>query len=225
MKQSFRIATQPKTRAALKGAYFKDYITSLKGVGGWTDEDPPITNYVAHPMMGSTCIWILAQNDPKGVGEVFGFKNKPYWVSRFKGLGFSTAYSTFYELGPVGDAAVGNVGMKPRLKGAVDLVITPTVGMGWHLAEDMIDKYFIRWVESKTGNVAVNILVRLWLNPTRSVANCFRFKKPWRRDTRGGVLEARAMQRARRVAQGNGLRLRSAGRSWTSMQPAVEEHK
>lgn len=183
----WRIIFQGETRSALKGPYFNDYVNSLKGLGGWHDGDPFITNYVGHPMQGSESMWILIQNDPKGAAEEFNFRSKPYWTSRLKGLGFATAYSTFYELSPIGDAAIGNVGLNPATKGAVDLGITPTVGMGWHLTEDMVDKYFIRWVERKTSNMVIVSLVRSWLNPTRTVANCLRFKRPWRRDTRGGL--------------------------------------
>ena len=198
MSQGFRLAAQAETRQALQGPYWKDYVTSLKGLGGWGDDDPPLTNYVAHPMMGSTATWILVNNDPKGAPEVFGFRNKRYWISRLKGLGYSAAYSTFYELSPVGDAAVGNLGTNPEFKGAVDLVITPTVGMGWHLTEDMLDKYVVRWVERKTGNAWVNLLVRSWLNPTRSLSNIFRFKTPWKRDSRENLTQVRAWHRMRK---------------------------
>lgn len=197
VSQGFRIATQRETRDALKGAYFKDYVVSLRGMGGWRDGDPIITNYVGHPLMGSTYMWILTQNDPEGAPQVFGLSNNPYWRHSLKAVGFSAAYSTFYELGPIGDAGIGNVGLNPETKGAVDLVITPTVGMGWHLTEDMVDKHFIRWVERKTGNLVINSLVRTWLNPSRSVANLLRFRAPWRRDSRGNLFENRLAHLAR----------------------------
>jgi len=187
VQQSWRIAFQADTRAELKGPYFRDYIHSLQGIGGWKDGDPPITNYVGHPMTGSTAAWILVQNDPQGAAQVFDVRHKPYWISRAKGLWFATGYSTFYELGPVGDAAIGNVGLDPTTKGLVDVVITPSVGMGWNLTEDALDKYVISWVERRTGNRAINMLARIGLNPTRSIANTLRFKTPWRRDSRGGL--------------------------------------
>jgi hypothetical protein len=200
LSEGFRIATQEDTRESLKGPYFRNYITSLRGLGGWGDDDPAIANYVAHPMQGSTTMWILIHNDPKGEQEVFGLRNRSYWISRFKGVAFSAAYSTFYEIGPVGDAAIGNLGMNPEYKGAVDLVVTPTVGMGWHLTEDILDKYLIQWVERKTGNVWINLLTRSWLNPTRSLANMLRFQVPWRRDTRDGILAIRAEHHRRDIA-------------------------
>lgn len=200
VQQSWRIAFQADTRSQLKGPYFKDYINSLKGIGGWRDGDPVITNYVGHPMTGSTAAWILVQNDPQGAAQVFDVRHKPYWVSRVKGLWFATGYSTFYELSPVGDAAIGNVGLDHATKGFVDLVITPSVGMGWNLAEDAMDKYVISWVERRTGNRALNMLARIGLNPTRSIANTLRFKTPWRRDSRGGLRRLHRQQEIQELA-------------------------
>ena len=205
ISQGFRLATQAETRASLRGPYFKDYIQSLKGLGGWGDDDPAIGNYVAHPMQGSVCTWILVHSDPKGAPLEFEM-NGAYWRSRLKGLGFSAAYSTFYEIGPLGDAAVGNLGMNPDYKGMVDIVITPTVGLAWHLTEDMLDRYFIRWLEQRTANPFVNALTRTWLNPTRSFANVLRFRRPWARETRPGVFRIRDLHHQQRTGPGlNGI--------------------
>jgi hypothetical protein len=184
MFQTFRISVQPFTRNALKGPYFKDYWESLKGVGGWGDDDPFLANYIAHPMMGSTTTFLVTQNDPKVIGRVEDFRSRSYWASRMKGFGFSAAFSTFYELSPVGDAAIGNLGMRRDYKGVVDLVITPTMGLGWHVSEDVIDRYLLERLESKTSHKALIALLRSFLNPTRSLANLLRFKYPWHRDTR-----------------------------------------
>jgi len=184
MFQTFRIGTQSFTRNALKGPYFKDYFESLNGLGGWGDDDPFLTNYVAHPMMGSTTTFILVQNDPKAVGRIEDFKSGPYWTSRMKGFGYSAAFSAFYELSPVGDAAIGNVGMRRDYKGVVDLVITPTLGLGWHVSEDVIDRYLLNWLERKASQKALIAVLRSFLNPTRSMANLLRFKYPWHRDSR-----------------------------------------
>ena len=66
-----RLTAQDFTREALKGPYFKDYIRSLKGFHGWDDGDPWLTNYVVHPMGGSTYMWIVNQNNPKGARQDF----------------------------------------------------------------------------------------------------------------------------------------------------------
>jgi len=201
MTQGFRLAVQADTRQALRGPFFRDYIESLKGLGGWGDDDPPLTNYVAHPIQGSVCTWLVVHNDPKGAPLEFEM-NGAYWRSRLKGLGFSAAYSTFYEVGPLGDSAIGNLGMRRDYKGMVDIVVTPTVGLGWHLTEDMLDRYLIRWMEARIANPYVNALTRTWLNPTRSFANILRFRRPWTRETRPGVLPIRDAHRQARTGPG-----------------------
>jgi hypothetical protein len=87
----------------------------------------------------------------------------------------------------MGDAAVGNLGRNRDYNGVADLVIMPTLELGWHLTEDMLDEYFITWVEKKSGKPFLSIMVRTWLNPTRSLAKILRFKLPWERETRIGV--------------------------------------
>jgi len=203
--QGFRLATQADTRQALRGPFFKDYFESLKGLGGWGDDDPPIANYVAHPMQGSICTWMLVHHDPRGAPLEFQM-NRAYWRSRLKGLGFSAAFSTFYELGPLGDAAIGNLGMRRDYKGMVDVVVTPTVGLAWHLTEDAIDRYFIRWLEQRTANPVANALTRSWLNPTRAFANILRLRRPWDRETRPGVLRIQELHWEQRTGAGiNGV--------------------
>ena len=62
-------------------------------------------------------------------------------------MGFSVLYSTQFELGPLSEASIGNVQMYPRAAGIVDLVITPTYGTGWLVAEDGLDRYMVRRIE------------------------------------------------------------------------------
>ena len=72
---------QRKTRDDLGGPFFHDWGDSVKGIRGWNDGDPIITNYIAHPMQGAVSGDFLIQNDPKGKSIEFG-NNKPYWISR-----------------------------------------------------------------------------------------------------------------------------------------------
>jgi len=170
-------------------------------MGGWRDGDPFITNYVGHPMLGSTYMRIMTQNDPLGAPQEFSFSNKRYWTRRLIATGYSAAVSTVYELSPIGDAAIGNVGLDPATKGAVDLVITPAVGLGWNITEDIVDEYVICWVESRTGNAWINSMVRTWLNPTRSLGNLLRFRVPWKRDSRGNLTQNRLAHGQRQAPQ------------------------
>ncbi len=172
--------TQPKTRSALKGKFFKDYVDSLKGFRGWDDGGKVFTNYIAHPMQGSFTGFIQIQNDPKGMKQRFG-KSKEYWHSRMKALAWSAAWSTQWEIGPISQSSIGNVGLYGK-QGYVDLVITPTVGIAWLVTEDALDRYLIESIERRTRNFYITIFSRMLFNPTRTMANLIRFKEPWYRD-------------------------------------------
>ena len=172
--------TQPKTRRELSGPFFKDYFESVGNLSGWADGGRFFTNYIAHPLQGATTGFIQIQNDPKGIKQQFG-RSKSYWTSRLKAMGWSAAMSTQFELGPISQASIGNVG-KARKLTYVDIVTTPTIGTALLISEDALDRYVVRWVESKSGGLYLRIVARLLLNPSRSCANLFRFKKPWHRD-------------------------------------------
>jgi hypothetical protein len=76
------------------------------------------------------------------------------------------------------------VGYDPGTMGYVDLVVTPAGGLGMILLEDYLDKKLIRKLEQgkSTGQAR---LLRVILNPQRSIANLLRFKRPSHRDARG----------------------------------------
>lgn len=172
--------TQPKTRRELGGNFFKDYARSVRSLHGWGDGGKFFTNYVAHPMQGSLMGFVQVQNDPAGSRLRFG-RSGQYWRSRMKALAWSAAWSTQFEIGPLSQASIGNVGLHGK-QTYVDLVITPTGGLGMLVMEDALDRYVIGRIERHTNNRYVRILSRMVLNPTRSSANLLRFKKPWHRD-------------------------------------------
>jgi len=174
--------TQPKTRRDLKGPFFKDYVRSVKSLHGWNDGGRFFTNYIAHPMQGSLFGFIQIQNDPKGINLSFDNSNA-YWRSRLKALAWSAAWSTQFEIGPVSQASIGNVGLHGK-QTYVDLVVTPIGGFGWIVLEDFVDKNIIHMIERRSsGNFYIKIASRTFLNPSRSAANLLRFKKPWHRDS------------------------------------------
>lgn len=185
IQQGFRVALQPGTRSELKGPYLRDWLSSVGNLGGWDDGDTIMANYVGHPMQGAIAAYIQAQNDAKY--RKVRFNDEGYWRSRWRAFLWTSVYSTNYELGPLGDAAIGNVGKPPASKGAVDLVVTPTLGMGWMVTEDLLDKHVITRIENKWRNPAARMMFRSWLNPSRSMANVLRGKWPWYRDDRGGL--------------------------------------
>lgn len=186
LQHAVRIGTQQKTRRELRGPFFRDYVNSVRGISGWDDGDSFLTNYVGHPMQGSISGYFQVHSHPRE--RMLEFSNSSaYWKSRLKAMAFNAAYSTHYELGPFGEAAIGNVGLRPGTKGAVDLVITPTLGFAWMVGEDAIDKKIIAPLERRLRNPGSRRLLRTALNPTRTFANFLRGAAPWHRDTRGDV--------------------------------------
>jgi hypothetical protein len=189
LMHAFRFATEPGTRAELKGPFFKDYFNTVKSLRGWRDGDPAWVNYLGHPLQGSVSGFIQIHNDPKGLKQEVDLKNKQYWKSRLKAFGWAAAWSTQFELGPLSEASLGNVGLKPNKTsrhpmGYVDLVVTPVLGTAWLVGEDLLDRYVIRFIERKIPNRTVTIVFRGLFNPTRSFANIHRGRWFWRREDR-----------------------------------------
>jgi hypothetical protein len=185
VEHSIRL-TQGKTRRELSGKVFNDYFDSVSKLQGWGDGDGVFTNYFCHPLQGAVASFIQIQNDPKGKHLDFG-NNAEYWRSRLKAFGWSAAYSTQFEIGPISEASIGHVGKTPGTAAAVDLVITPTAGVGLSVLEDIIDRYIIRKMEGNTDSRVRKVLLRATLNPNRAFANVLRWKVPWHRETRPGV--------------------------------------
>ncbi len=186
IQHGFRLATEEGARNELKGPFFPDYFRSVRSLRGWGDGDPFLVNYIGHPMMGAVTGYIQIQNDAEGRIQQFG-SSPDYWKSRMHALAWSAAYSLQFELGPISEASIGNVGKKPGTMGMVDLVVTPIAGTGWLAAEDALDRYVITKLEKMSLNRGWKIIVRSFLNPDRSFANVMRWKVPWHRDTREGV--------------------------------------
>jgi len=180
--------TQSKTRRNLGGDFFDAWGSSIKNVGrGWGDGDDIVTNYFGHPMEGATAGYIQIQNDPNGAKQQIGLSGD-YWRSRLKAMAWAAAYSTQFEIGPISEATIGHVGRDRRTQGMVDLVTTPTAGLGFILGEDLIDRHIIQPWERTHTNPILGAMMRSLLNPDRSLANLSRLKAPWHRDDRDGPL-------------------------------------
>jgi len=185
---AWRLATEPGTRAELRGPFLRDYVSAVRGLRGWGDGDPFIVNYVGHPFQGAVSGYIQIQNDPRYRRLEFG-NSRPYWTSRLRAMAFAAVSSTQFELGPISEASIGNVGKNGVGAGAVDLVVTPLGGLGVLLAEDVLDRLLVRRIEKWTSRPVLRALARGALNPNRAFANLMRFKTLWHRDSRPGVLE------------------------------------
>jgi len=187
VSHAFRWAKEDYTReATVRGPYFKGVGSAIGSLHGWADGDEFLTNYVGHPMEGACAGFIFSHNDPKYREEEFG-KNRAYWRGKSRAFVFSALYSAMFEIGPYSEATVGKVQAYWPQQGFVDWVVSPTIGLAWTLAEDSLDKYVVKRMESKVENPALRALVRGWLNPSRSFANLMTFKYPWHRDSRAGI--------------------------------------
>jgi len=186
IQHGFRVGFQSGTREKLKGPFFRDWGRSVTGLSGWEDGDPALVNYVGHPVQGAVSGYIYVQNAPEAAAREFSFTG-PYWRSRLMATAWNAAYSTQYEIGPFSDASIGNVGLRPGTKGAVDLVITPVLGMAWMVTEDALDRHLAARLENRIKARWVNAILRTWINPSRSMANVLRGEAPWHRDTRPGL--------------------------------------
>jgi hypothetical protein len=189
IQHGFRILRQEYTREGLKGPFFRDWAKSVKSLRGWRDGNNFFINYMAHPLQGGLTGRIFVNNSDRAKKQEFG-KSKIYWESRAKALAWSAFWSTQFELGPISEANIGNVGLRPEpghsSMAYVDLVVTPVVGTGVLIGEDAIDKYILKnWVEKNARKTTVKIrILRSILTPTTSIANLLRGQVPWKRDTR-----------------------------------------
>lgn len=188
VEHAFRIATEQGTRDAFHTPFFPGYFDSVKSLHGWADGDPFLVNYFGHPMQGAVSGFIWQHNDRAYRTVEFG-KNSRYWKSKLRSAAFAYIYSVQFEIGPLSEASLGHIqGLYPQ-QGFVDHVVTPTVGLGWTIAEDSIDRYVVRTIESHTANPYIRLFARGALNPSRSMANVMTGELPWHRDDRPGVFK------------------------------------
>lgn len=180
VQHGFAITLQEKTRRSLKGSFWGDYVDSVKALRGWDDGGKFFTNYVAHPLQGSFTGFIYVQNSPQARRAQFGASGD-YWRSRLKAMLWTAVWSTQFEIGPISQASIGNVGLGGKQTWE-DIVVTPTLGTAMLIAEDAIDRYIIKSIERRWDNFYIKIFSRMLLNPTRIFANLLRLKTPWHRD-------------------------------------------
>jgi hypothetical protein len=173
---------EEKTRRELGGPFIEDYFDSIITIHTWSDGDGILTNYVGHPMMGAVAGYIQIFNDPRG--RRLEFNSQGYWKSRLKALAWAAAYSTQYEIGPISEASIGNVGIHPPTMAVTDLVVTPIGGFTLIVLEDYLDKRFIAKWEAGASSGFKKRLYRILLNPNRSLANLLRFQLMSHRDNR-----------------------------------------
>lgn len=63
-------------------------------------------------------------------------------------------------------------------------MVTPVGALGWIVAEDALDRYFVRWIEARAKNRMVRASLRLLFNPGRALSNSASGRAPWYRGDR-----------------------------------------
>lgn len=182
LEHATRVAFQEKTRAELAGPFWSDYLKSVKVPQHWDDTDSSLVNYVGHPIHGAAAgiIW-LDHSDKDRASSLF---SPGYLASRGRAAAFTAVYSLQFEIGPLSEASIGNVGMQPETTGWVDYVVTPVGAFGLMMGEDALDRYFVRWAETHVHNRAFRAMLRLAFGPSRLLANTAEGRLPWYRPER-----------------------------------------
>jgi hypothetical protein len=182
IEHTIRIAAQDKTRRELSGPFWDDYRRSLRVPQKWEDSDAWWVNYIGHPIHGASAGYIWLDHDPHAPAEIS--LSRRYWATRAQAAGWITAYSLQFEFGPLSEASIGNVGMRSVTTGWVDHVVTPVGAFGLIVAEDALDRFFVKWVEARTTNRVARASLRLLFNPGRTLSNAVGGKLPWYRKDR-----------------------------------------
>jgi hypothetical protein len=182
IEHGIRVGFQQKTRAELRGNFWHDYRRSVRIPSQWDDTDSWAVNYIGHPIHGAAAGYIWLDHDP-GAPKQTSFDSR-YWLSRARATAWAASYSLQFEIGPLSEASIGNVGMRPETTGWVDHVVTPLGAFGFMVAEDAVDRYFVTWAERRIRNQALRVIIRLAANPSRTLTNTASGKRPWHRPDR-----------------------------------------
>jgi hypothetical protein len=181
-EHGIRIGFQEKTRRELGGPFWSDYKKSVRVPKQWDDTDSVFINYIGHPIHGAAAGYAWIDNGPEVSREIEW--SGAYWAGRARTLAWTAGYSLQFELGPLSEASIGNVGMDPATTGWVDHVVTPIGAFGLIVAEDALDRFFVKWLEAHTSNRFLRATMRLGFNPARTMSNVARGRVPWHREGR-----------------------------------------
>jgi hypothetical protein len=180
IEHTLRVAFQNKTRRELGGPFIADYRRSVRFPKTWNDGDSWRVNYIGHPIHGAAAGFIWLDHEDGAHDPKLGFSSE-YWASRSRAFAWATAYSIQFEFGPLSEASIGNVGLRPQTTGWVDHVVTPAGALGFMVMEDALDRHLMTRIESWTDNRVVLVLARMMLNPSRSLSNTAQGRMPWAR--------------------------------------------
>ena len=182
LEHGSRVAFQDKTRRALDGPFWREYKRSVRIPAQWEDADGWWVNYVGHPIHGAAAGYLWIDHEPGAPQEIS--LRRSYWGSRSRAAAWTAVYSLQFEFGPLSEAAIGNVGMRPETTVWVDHAVTPVGAFGLVVAEDALDRFFVKWMEARTSNRVLRATLRLIFNPGRTLSNTAAGRLPWHRDAR-----------------------------------------
>jgi hypothetical protein len=182
IEHAWRIGLQEKTRNELGGPFWSDYKRSVRVPNQWGDTDAGWVNYIGHPIHGAAAGYIWLDHEPDAPLD-FNWSRK-YWMSRARAMAWSGVYSLQFEIGPLSEASIGNVGLNPETTGWVDHVITPIGAFALIVVEDALDQYVTRWVEGRLHNPFARMWLRMAMNPGRTLSNASSGRAPWSREGR-----------------------------------------
>ena len=170
--------TDESTRDRLDGPFVEDWFDSVGTL--WTryrfhDNGKFLTNFAAHPAMGSTSAFIFRLSDPISLKAKFG-RNSEYYRAKKRQFVFTLIDTILFEIGPISESSIGNI-----RQGWVDFIFTPTLGIAWSIGEDALRHYVLDPMYLKGNRHWANFL-SIFLNPSRSFANVMAFRKPWSRE-------------------------------------------
>ena len=163
--------TEDRTAKRLGGPFLKDWFDSVRSLDRFSDRGHILTNWVAHPAMGSVTTHILGQNDPEYLENKVG-SGDAYWRAKGKQFLFATVYSVQFEIGPLSESSLGNIH-----QAGIDFVLTSSLGTLWSVGEDLAAQHVLLPLRAKHPMWANTLTI--FINPTRSFANVLAFKRPW----------------------------------------------
>jgi hypothetical protein len=132
LTQNLANLTSSRFHDELEGPFLNDWFTSAAALfdSNWDDGNKAQTNYIAHPIGGAIYANNARMNDPKYAALLPG--DPGYGTGVLRSMAFAAAASLMYEIGPISEASLGNLGMKnPDKQGWVDPVMTPVLGAGF----------------------------------------------------------------------------------------------
>lgn len=183
LEHGVRIAFQEKTRRELPGPFVNDWMRSIRAPKTWEDGDSWLVNYIGHPIHGAAAGFVWMEMDPKSREPQIGL-GLDYWKTRARPVIASALYSVQFEIGPLSEASIGNVGMRSNTIGWTDYVVTPLGGLAFMVAEDLTDHHVLKPLERRIQSPTLRHILRVALTPSRAFANMGQGHMPWYRPER-----------------------------------------